>query len=75
MSPGRNSDEEDDLDRFLPPKDSAKYQKIEQIVFDEAELKKGVDPEVGPYQIDLDHPDSFNLDNEMEDGEMERKAK
>lgn len=49
FSPAQNSDEEDDLDRFLPPKDSAKYQKIEKIEFNDAELKKGIDPEVGPY--------------------------
>lgn len=30
-------------------------------------IKKGVDPEVGEYQIDLNQPDSFSIAKEMED--------
>ena len=29
-------------------------------------IKKGIDPDVGAYQIDLNHPDSFSLAEEME---------
>lgn len=34
-------------------------------------IKKGVDPDVGEYQIDLNHPDSFSIAKEMDDHEAD----
>ena len=33
-----------------------------------------VDPDVGEYQIDLDHPDSFNLETHIIEEAIENKS-
>jgi hypothetical protein len=36
----------------------------------ESSVKLGVDPDVGEYQINLDHHDSFNLETQLEGDDM-----
>ena len=47
------------LENFFPK--DVRFERIEKIEA-ESSVKLGVDPDVGEYQINLDHPDSFNLE-------------
>ena len=60
------------LENFFPK--DVRFERIEKIEA-ESSVKLGVDPDVGEYQINLDHPDSFNLETQLAHDEMNEMEK
>ena len=64
-----NDSAEKEMAQYLPK--DVKYEKIS--INGDSDVN-GVDPEIGEYQIDLNHPLSFDMGNDMEE-DMESSFK
>ena len=70
-----SSQAEEDLNRFLPHSslvDFGAKKGGNSGAQDQDSPKEGVDPDVGEYQIDFSHPDSFNITGGRLEDEMEK---